>query len=591
LTLVSAVLLVLLPTLAFLQYRWAGQVSVAEQDRMQRNLRNAAAQFRDAFDQEIGRAFGALQIGPVTARDGGSDQFSERVEAWRETAEFRDIVAGVYFVDAVDGALRLRRFDQGSHTLVEADWPPAIDRWQAEFAAQLDDFEAEVRGARRSLIPDDTSLLISPLRNFIGRPGAERPPTVPTFGFTVVALNRQAIVGTMLPALTQRFFPPTDDNAYRVAVVDASRPETVIYQSEPAAPVDPTAADTTLDFFRQRGPVFAFGRGFGRGDGVRGGGPPLPPGGNLAAGPPPRPGRWLLAVQHASGSLEAAVGIARRRNLAIGFGVLLLLAISVVLLARTSRQAHRLAQQQMEFVAGVSHELRTPIAVIRSAAENLSQGVVGNPERVKQYGAVMEGEARRLGEMVESVLQYAGVESGKGLGPLVPLQVVDVLDQAIESASRSADSPVEIERQIAADLPPVLGDQAALVSAVRNLVVNAVKHGGASGWVGIRVEMTNHGRRSNVAVTVSDRGPGIAADELPHIFEPFYRGSRALSEQIHGNGLGLSLVDRIARAHGGSVSVRSASSQGTSFTIFLPAAPADAAPIDAVAGDSHATVH
>jgi signal transduction histidine kinase len=112
-------------------------------------------------------------------------------------------------------------------------------------------------------------------------------------------------------------------------------------------------------------------------------------------------------VQHEGGSLEAAVAAVRRRNLGISFGILLLLTISVVLLTMSSRREQRLARQQMEFVAGVSHEPRTPVAVIRSAAENLAQGVVASGERVKRYGETIEAEARRLGDMVERGLQYA----------------------------------------------------------------------------------------------------------------------------------------------------------------------------------------
>jgi signal transduction histidine kinase len=296
-----------------------------------------------------------------------------------------------------------------------------------------------------------------------------------------------------------------------------------------------------------------------------------------------------VAVQHASGSLEAAVASVRRRNLGISFGVLLMLSISVALLAQASRRAQRLARQQMEFVAGVSHELRTPIAVIRSAAENLSHGVVGGSDRVKQYGRVMEGEARRLGEMVESVLQYAGVESGRGLGPQALLAPADLIDQAIESARVSADSAAEVERAIPVDLPAVVGDQAALTSAVQNLIVNAFKYGDAQ-WVGVRAAQVSRGRRTEVQITVEDRGPGIPADELPHIFEPFYRGAQAVGQQIHGNGLGLSLVQRIVRAHGGSVSVRPRETGGTAFMITLPAASPERNPTS-LADGARAAAH
>jgi signal transduction histidine kinase len=293
----------------------------------------------------------------------------------------------------------------------------------------------------------------------------------------------------------------------------------------------------------------------------------------------------LVAVQHVSGSLESAVASVRRRNLGISFGVLLLLSISVALLAQASRRAQRLARQQMEFVAGVSHELRTPIAVIRSAAENLSQGVVGNSERVKQYGQVMENEARRLGEMVESVLQYAGVESGRGLGPLTPLAPADLIDQAIASARVSANSTAEVERTIPVDLPAILGDQAALTSAVQNLVVNAFKYGGEAQWVGVRAAQVSRGRKTELQITIEDRGPGIPDDELPHIFEPFYRGADAVERQIHGNGLGLSLVRRIVSAHGGRVSVTTRPGGGSAFTITLPSAEPEAK-TPAVAGDA-----
>jgi signal transduction histidine kinase len=133
----------------------------------------------------------------------------------------------------------------------------------------------------------------------------------------------------------------------------------------------------------------------------------------------------------------------------------------VGLLATTSRRAERLARQQMEFVAGISHELRTPVAVIRSAAENLSQGVVASGDRVKRYGEMIETEARRLGDMVERVLLYAGIESGLAW-PRAPLAPAGVIDGAIE---RWPPPEARIERVAAPDLPVVVGDAAALRSA------------------------------------------------------------------------------------------------------------------------------
>jgi signal transduction histidine kinase len=284
-------------------------------------------------------------------------------------------------------------------------------------------------------------------------------------------------------------------------------------------------------------------------------------------------GRWMLLVQHERGSLDAAVTAVRRRNLAISFGTLLLLTVSVGVLTVSSRREQRLARQQMEFVAGVSHELRTPVAVIRSAAENLAQGVVGSGDRVRRYGEMIEVEARRLGDMVERVLQYAGVESGRGAIVHTPLAPADIVESAIDAAGPALGG-AQVERRIAPGLPLVRGDAVALRSAVQNLVINAAKHGLApEGGRPLRIQVSVAAvdtPRPEVEIAVEDNGPGISAAELPHIFDPFYRGADAVARQIHGNGLGLSLVKRIATAHGGRVSVHSRPG-ATAFTIALPA--------------------
>jgi signal transduction histidine kinase len=389
----------------------------------------------------------------------------------------------------------------------------------------------------------------------------------------------------MLPELAQRHFIHTEGDVYRVAVTNADDSTKVLYRSDPSAPVEREHADVTAGLLGRVDPSFFFnrpprggdpdrdqpidqtrGRRRGRDDGPDGFGPR----GDDTFG------RWLLLVQHPSGSLEAAVSAARYRNLAISFGVLLLLTVSVALLANTSRRAQRLARQQMEFVAGVSHELRTPVAVIRAASENLAHGVIGG-DRVKRYGLLLLTEAKRLGEMVEQVLQYAGIESGLGSNTRVALPPSEIIEGAIDSSRPLLENAeVQIHREIAADLPPILGDAAALRSAVQNLIANAVKYGGRDRWVGIRAEHTHDRRRSDVKITVSDHGAGIPAEELPHIFDPFYRGADAVDRQIHGNGLGLSLVKRIVAAHGGHVTVATKAGAGSSFTIALPALPPDA---------------
>jgi signal transduction histidine kinase len=191
---------------------------------------------------------------------------------------------------------------------------------------------------------------------------------------------------------------------------------------------------------------------------------------------------------------------------------------------------------------------------------------------------MIEGEARRLGEMVERVLQYAAIESGLGMGSRTPLAPADIIQGAIDSSMPMlTPDNVQIHRDIALNLPPVVGDANALRSAVQNLIANAVKYGGPDHWVGIRAEHVRDRRHGEVRITISDHGNGIDAEELPHIFDPFFRGADAVAQQIHGNGLGLSLVRRIIEAHGGKVSATSRPGAGSAFTIALPAAEGKAA--------------
>jgi signal transduction histidine kinase len=387
----------------------------------------------------------------------------------------------------------------------------------------------------------------------------------------------------------------------------------VVFESEPGAAAT-TADDPDLTAaFLQPGrmsPMMFFTRitGQARGAGERGELSPIvpPPPGTVGDGPvrdrmlslfelrdterrPPLRGRalnhpqghWELRVKHRAGSLEAAVAASRRRNLTLSGSVLALLGVAVALIAVSARRAQALARQQLEFVAAVSHELRTPVAVINSAAGNLADGVVGDPIRVKRYGATIQTEARRLGETVERVLHLAGLGSGRAL-PMAPVSAADIVHGAVQqSAIEAARAGVEVHVDIAPDLPPLVGDAGALQSAVQNLVGNAIKYAGDDRWVRVRVAADTRARSREVHIAVEDHGPGLEADERQLVFEPFYRGRAAVANQIQGSGLGLSLVRRIAEAHGGRVELASEAGRGSTFAICLPAAapvPGAAAP-------------
>jgi signal transduction histidine kinase len=225
----------------------------------------------------------------------------------------------------------------------------------------------------------------------------------------------------------------------------------------------------------------------------------------------------------------------------------------------------------------VSHELRTPVSVIGAAAGNLADGVVGDPQRVRKYGETIQGEARRLAETVERVLQLAGIAAGRAAASPTLIEPAALVQEALSECRPEIDAAgVTVETSIADDLPAISGDRAALRSALRNLISNGVKYGGAARWIRVSAKGPEPGYRTSppaVIFSVEDRGLGIDAEDRKHVFEPFYRGREAVAQQIQGSGLGLNLVLRIAEAHGGFVQVASEPGKGSTFTLMLPAAP------------------
>jgi signal transduction histidine kinase len=307
------------------------------------------------------------------------------------------------------------------------------------------------------------------------------------------------------------------------------------------------------------------------GPGGRGRGPGRGPGADS--------GRWQIFVRHRAGSLEAVVAQARWRNLAVTAGVLLLMMASVGALITYTRRAQRLADLQMDFVAGISHELRTPLTVIHTAAYNLQGKMAHDPAQVERYGALIQKESGRLNNMVEQILRFATTESGRVIEQREPLAIDSVIEEAV-SASKSLieGSLCQFEKRIAPGLPLVMGDRVALRQALENLLTNAVKYGLKGGnWIGISAAKSGGHGPAAVEIRVADRGPGSPRDEQDLVFDPFFRGARAQEEQIRGTGLGLSLVKKIVKAHGGNIRVESEPVKGTVFILRLPAAAEGAA--------------
>lgn len=562
---VGGILVVFLPLLATLQYRWLGQVSEGEREQMKAGLQNTARRISEDFDQELTRAFIAFLSPPDKLDDEGS--FAQRRQQWLDTAHDPKLVKAVFLAAAKDAdTLKLKQFNASSNQFAPQTWPEELQSLQSQLDQRLKVVRAAFAQQPPQIPPPpnlspifsgDLQAFVMPMVKFPYLGSEDQTPTIS--GFVIVQLDAQFIQHEMLPALVKQY---VDVNNYDLAIISRGETKKVIWQS---APADFSNADTVHPLFGLR---FSEVRNLMRNQPqTQGAMQPrmgMPGGGDNRG--------WELRLRHRAGSLEAAVAKVRRRNLLLSSSILLLLIASIGLLMLSVRRAKKLAQQQMDFVAGVSHELRTPLAVIDSAGYNLTKGVVKDPQRIAHYGSLIRKETRRLQDMVEQILEFAGVQSGKQKYELHPTSVNQVINDVLTSSQPLlAEGEFQLETNVAPDLPAVMADSPALARALQNLLNNAMKYGGENRWIGVQAHAVAQAKGAEVRITVADHGLGISAEDQRHIFEPFYRGSEVKAAQIHGNGLGLSLVKNIVTAHNGRITVESSEGKGSQFTITLPA--------------------
>jgi len=591
---VTATLAVVLTVLGVLQYRWSTEVSDRERERLQATLQTAMNQFREDLHQELASVCAAFEIQETGGFELVASSYAQRYDSWERSATHAGLVAGLFLWRAgAERRARLFQLDPSSAQFESVGCPSRFGDLCTTL--QLQPSEPSNPPGRRGLpfmwtLEGQIPALIHPLfRNSPFR-GTTQPPAPRLIGYIVIELSRSFLEKELFPELAQRYFGGPSGLVYQVAVISGADPDAALYQSAPV-PVKQmlSSSDGVIELFGPRHrhalgvrPVRGAG-GVGRygGNRVRSraflfapGENPLPlPRGLSSSVIVPRgdTGQWKLAVKHRSGSVGEAVASLRRRNMALSFGVLLVLAVSSAMLVVWTERARKLAKLQLDFVAGVSHEFRTPLAVICSAAENLADGVIVAEQQMKQYGTLIREQGRRLAEMVEQILLFAGQEKGSRRYEFRPVSMNEVIDAVLaESAPLIEAAGFTVEKHVEGNLAPVMADTGALAVCIRNLISNALKYGAANRWMGIWAATGAGGEESEIQVTVEDRGPGIEADDLHHIFEPFYRGNAGATVQTYGTGLGLSLAKDIAEAMGGRLSVRSAPGQGSSFTLHLP---------------------
>jgi signal transduction histidine kinase len=513
--LLVAVLIAALAVLATMQVRWIGEVSAAHEQRTRAEMQSAARRFAEEVDRDLLSVAEAFLVRKIDAA-----ALARRYDVWQVIGRDPRLIDAIYVIDDHS----LLRFDPARRALDPIAWlPPLAGLRQRLAGRRLPEF---------GLDPDLPAMVIP-----LGEEHESR-------GLMVVQLDSMVLTRELFPELGRRYFATGSNEGFDVAVANGDR---IVYRSVPQWPA--TVADAEPD---GAWPLLLARRRTEERERevVREGRTP--------------PSSWTLLVRHHGEPLAESFAAIRRRDLAIALAILLLLGASVVILAAVARRADRLRQQQLEFVAGITHELNTPLAALGSAGQNLADGL---PVDTALYGATIVKETHRLIDLVEQVLQFSGLQTR------AEDRRDDIVDPRVTIAEAVAqcrwfadERGVRVETTAPETLPCLRGDSAALTRAVQNLVANAIRHGSEGGWVGVRAACDD----GFVNIIVEDRGAGIAAVDLPHLFEPFYRGRNA---QTRGSGLGLTIVDRVARAHGGSITVAKGNEGGAAFTLRLPARP------------------
>ncbi len=240
---------------------------------------------------------------------------------------------------------------------------------------------------------------------------------------------------------------------------------------------------------------------------------------------------------------------------------------AVVYVDDQSEQA-RMEATRRDFVANVSHELKTPVAAMGVLAEALLESA-DDPETVHRFGEKMLTESQRLANMVGELIELSRLQ---GAEPLPDLEAVDVDTVVSEAISRHKVAADNADIAVTTDAPTgfrVLGDQALLVTALANLISNAIAYSPD----GSTVSISRRRRGDNIEIAVTDRGIGIARADQERVFERFFRVDKARSRATGGTGLGLAIVKHVAANHNGSIRLWSQPGTGSTFTLSIPAYP------------------
>jgi signal transduction histidine kinase len=283
-----------------------------------------------------------------------------------------------------------------------------------------------------------------------------------------------------------------------------------------------------------------------------------------AVGQPPD---WQITVPRS----DSTSGVPTRAfpYLWVGFLAIAVVAITSLIAGQALRRQWRLARMKTDLVAAVSHELKTPLASVRLLVDSLLEDEKPDAQRTHDYLELIARENLRLSGVIENFLTFSRLERNRQKFEFSVTQPDAVVQSALEAARERLHAPdCRLEVEVSPGLLPVRADESALVTVLLNLLDNAWKYSPGEKRIAVRAYREN----SRVVFAVVDNGIGIAPREQKKIFRRFYQVDRRLARDAGGFGLGLSIVEFIVRAHGGSIAVKSQPGQGSTFSVAIPEA-------------------
>ncbi len=565
--------------LGVLQVRWVTAASRAEEERVRRSMMLQAAQVRREVEDEFRVLVSLLRI-PASKAPSAWERLEESIRFWNEHARVPELLDRVYVIADIsaDTAMVYERGSDGFHP---QPLPPDV-------AVRIQPRDAD--GNRERDVPriESTPGQDHAILAWIQRPEGESGESPASA--IAVRIDSSALFDSLVPLLMMQYL---DGFHYRVVSPNGStissndgrtptdrQPEVVIplgalwgsatnvllssasvRRKPDVSPAEPSVPETLND------PVFRFWLFRGRADGESARG--------LERHFQPGADEPVLEVYYPNTSLASVMTARRITSIGVSAGIIAVLIVSAAVLYRLYRKSAVLRAQEQEFVASMSHELRTPITVIQSLSENLSRNVVTSPERLPRYAQAIREQIGRLSGMVEGILAYAGLQSGRGQEPAItwfePGKLVREIAEPLAAMAAEHGGKLSVETD---GLPQrVRTDPKAVRIIVENLLVNAIRHA-TPGLIRLRVYRKVF---DSLRIVVEDEGPGIPPREQRAVFEPFTRAERAVEEQRPGSGIGLHLVKRVTALLGGTVSLESpylnmaeASQKGCRFSVTFP---------------------